>query len=112
MARLPTIKSRVAPAARRQLASSNVAERRITGRALQDRRLRLWELNPHCAICGRLVAFPHGFELDHAVPLFQGGTDTDENCQILCVYMGRDGHKAGCHLDKTREDINAGYGSA
>jgi hypothetical protein len=106
MTRLRTIGNRLQPAPRRQMASTNVSERRITGRTLQNRRLRLWSRDPHCAHCGRLVDYPHGFELDHKVPLHQGGPDTDDNCQVLCVYMTTDMSKAGCHVEKTKDDVN------
>lgn len=71
---------------------------RIRGRKLQARRLRLWSKDPRCARCGRLTNFPHDFELDHKVPLFKGGKDLDENCQILCI--------SPCHEDKTNEDLD------
>lgn len=73
----------------------------MAGRALQERRLRLWSESPHCAGCGRLTLWPRGFELDHRVRLADGGPDTDENCQILCVEWRDDGTKAGCHAEKT-----------
>jgi len=76
----------------------------MTGRKLQDRRLRIWLKDPHCAGCGRLTAFPHGFELDHKVALFLGGQDTDENCQVLCVERMADGTKTGCHVSKSNEE--------
>lgn len=98
MARLPTIKSRLRPVEGHKLSSTNTSERRMTGSRLQARRFRLWKASPMCAECGRIVAYPHGFELDHQVPLHQGGADTDENCQILCC--GPD----GCHLKKTAAD--------
>lgn len=71
----------------------------MTGRRLQDRRLRVWSRDPRCARCGRLTDYPGGFELDHCVPLFQGGEDTEDNCQILC--SGPD----GCHARKTLQDL-------
>jgi 5-methylcytosine-specific restriction endonuclease McrA len=80
---------------------------RVTGRALVARRLRLWSKDPHCASCGRLVDYPHGFELDHILPLHLGGTDHDSNCQILCVYTDDLGRKAGCHADKTAAEAKA-----
>ncbi|MCP1646981.1 5-methylcytosine-specific restriction endonuclease McrA [Pseudomonas nitroreducens] len=45
-----------------------------------------------------MVAYPSGFELDHKVPLYLGGADTEENCQILCCGPGN------CHDRKTRSD--------
>lgn len=74
---------------------------RQTGRALQARRLRLWTADPHCKRCGKLVEFnaiPYrGFELDHRIPLFLKGPDTDENCDVLCI--------PDCHEAKTAEDL-------
>lgn len=82
----------------RQPSTQRVADRRITGRALQERRLRIWSRDPHCAGCGRLVSM-HQFELDHKVALVNGGADVDENCQVLCT--GPD----GCHHRKTQVDL-------
>lgn len=70
--------------------------KRITGRALQARRARVWSRDPHCAMCGKLVSFPDGFELDHKVSLYVGGEDTEVNCQCLCP---------DCHRTKTNQDI-------
>ena len=81
-----------------------VADRRITGRRLQARRLAVWSRDPHCAECGRVVAYPQGFELDHKVPLFMGGDDTEDNCQVLCVQVevvGGQRVKTGCHVAKS-----------
>ncbi|MEV8518660.1 HNH endonuclease signature motif containing protein [Dyella marensis] len=74
------------------------SEKRITGRALQRRRQRIWTQDPRCAHCGRVTEYPSGFELDHRVPLHQGGDDVDSNCQVLCA--GPD----GCHARKTAGD--------
>ena len=107
MGRLKTLPPRLQPAPSRQLATTNVSERRITGRKLQSRRLSMWTRDPHCAGCGRVVAYPGGFELDHVVPLHLGGDDDESNCQLLCVHFEvRDGAlvKLGCHADKTRAD--------
>ena len=72
------------------------------------RRLKLWTNDPHCQSCGRLVDYPWGFELDHIVPLSQGGPDTEDNCQVLCVWVDETGKKRGCHVDKTNaETVNA-----
>lgn len=76
----------------------------MTGRGLQARRLKLWTEAPHCASCGVLTDYPHGFELDHIVPLSQGGQDTEDNCQVLCVWYDIDGTKHGCHAAKSAEE--------
>ena len=81
---------------------------RIRGRKLQARRLRIWSADPHCAMCGKLCAYPAGFELDHIKSLDAKGDDTDENCQVLCVDTdgsAADGGKAGCHRKKTAQDM-------
>lgn len=85
--------------------TATTREVRMTGRRLQNRRLKVWASNPRCAACGALTAFPHGFELDHIVPLFQGGQDTEANCQVLCVERLPDGRKVGCHVDKSAEEV-------
>lgn len=76
---------------------------RIRGRALQARRLKVWSRDPRCAMCRKLCEFnaesDRGFQLDHKVPLFKGGPDTIENCQVLCVGPG------GCHEKKTADDL-------
>lgn len=57
----------------------------------------MWTANPYCALCGRLVDFPNGFELDHRIALVNGGSDEDDNLQVLCTHP--------CHEDKTRRDL-------
>ena len=97
MARLMTIKPRVAVMPGRGLATAQTpSEMRITGRRLQDRRLRLWARDPRCASCRKLTDF-NAFHLDHVVALVNGGPDTDENCQVLCIE---------CHKTKTSSDLS------
>ena len=99
MARLNTLQPRLG--GQQSRLSGTVAFKRVTGTALQKRRLSIWARHPHCAMCGRLVAWPHGFELDHIEPLHKGGKDTEDNCQVLCAPNG-------CHDIKTRQDMKAG----
>lgn len=73
------------------------ATTRVRGRARQEARLRIWLRDgPHCAHCGGLVDITPGtrspFELDHIIPLWKGGKDSDGNRQCLCP---------DCHLVKT-----------
>ena len=72
---------------------------RLRGRKLQAARLRIWSADPHCAMCRKLCAFPHGFELDHKQALHKAaeGDDVndDDNLQVLCPP---------CHIKKTAAD--------
>lgn len=68
---------------------------RIRGTTLQNRRKRLLSANPLCVHCqrdGRVTAAVH---LDHIVPLWQGGPDTERNLQGLCVP---------CHAAKSADE--------
>lgn len=107
--KLTTLKPRLVMAGSRMATAPAPSAKRMTGRRLQDRRLRIWSANPHCAHCGKLTMFPNGFELDHQTGLFHGGADSDENTQVLCVHLTKDGRKTGCHDLKTRADL--GYRS-
>ena len=46
-----------------------------------------------CAACD--VLLPATFEVDHVVPLWQGGADAVDNCQPLCP---------NCHAEKTQTE--------
>ncbi|AYD67695.1 HNH endonuclease [Achromobacter sp. B7] len=107
--RLKALKPRLATVSECIPIAATPGAKRMTGRKLQERRLRLWSADPHCARCGALTVYPYGFELDHKVSLNDGGTDTDENSQVLCVSRDALGRKVGCHDVKTRQDM--GYRS-
>ena len=99
------LKPRLGTIDTRRTQSIKAGDRRLTGSALQAIRYREWLKSPTCAKCGRVVAYPKGFELDHIVPLWEGGQDVDANRQILCVYWDElTGEKKGCHADKTAEE--------
>lgn len=78
---------------------------RLTGRRLVEARLRIWAKDPHCAMCGKVVQYPGGFELDHILPLSKGGSNEDGNLQVLCADDPGDPLSQGCHSLKTGEDM-------
>jgi 5-methylcytosine-specific restriction protein A len=51
----------------------------------------------HCASCGRKLMAGEDYEIDHKIALANGGTDDDDNLQLLCE---------GCHLIKTGGDVS------
>lgn len=103
--RLTNLKPRLAVSQVQRLNTMTVADRRITGRALQARRERLWlERGQCCAHCGAMVIHPYGYELDHVIPLYLGGLDVDDNCQLLCSWKDHEGKAQGCHVAKTKRD--------
>ena len=104
--KLQTLKSTLPTLAPRLPRANTPSDLRMAGRALQARRLRLWSASPFCAACGKLTDWPRGFELDHEVRLADGGHDTDENSQVLCVEW-KDGIKQGCHAEKTKAEARA-----
>lgn len=103
---MPSIKmmrSKISSVDTRKVKPAIVADRRINGRAGVERRFRIWNKTRCCASCGRLVSYrPDTFELDHVVELADGGSEDDENLQILCIYFDENG-KQGCHVEKTNE---------
>ena len=46
-----------------------------------------------CYMCA--VLLPSTYEIDHKIPLFEGGADTPDNCGPLCP---------DCHRNKTEEE--------
>ena len=96
MARLHTVPPRLGSAPARVSPAPTLSGKRITGRALQARRLRIWSENPYCVDCGALTGYPGGFELDHIVALVNGGQDVDSNCAVRCL---------ACHAVKTAMDM-------
>lgn len=69
---------------------------RIRGRRLQAIRGQYLRIHPLCAKCIEVGAVTLAIEVDHIVPLYLGGTDTDDNRQGLC---------GNCHQTKTAADM-------
>lgn len=77
---------------------SSPATERIVGREHGRIRQRIMLRDQYtCRVCGRVTI--HG-EVDHIVPLYAGGTESDENRQWLCI---------DCHRVKSeREEMERG----
>lgn len=67
------------------------------------KRWELWNRSSFCASCGHLLDWPSGFELDHIIPLEDGGSNDDANLQLLCVYTLA-GKRGGCHSEKSQRE--------
>lgn len=99
---LPTLKSRVQqlPQRVRMLTVQNVNPR-PRGRTLQETRLRMQVARgSRCEKCGRLW-MPEVDQVDHRIPREDGGSDDDENLQLLCC---------DCHAEKTKQEAAARAG--
>lgn len=74
------------------------APQRRRGRAGVEQRRRRLAAHPLCAECTKLGRVTPSDEIDHIIPLAQGGTDTEDNVQGLCTAH---------HLEKTAlEDVS------
>lgn len=49
-----------------------------------------------CAKCTRKISSADDWDIDHATALARGGTNGDDNLQVLCGW---------CHEDKTADDV-------
>lgn len=77
---------------------------RMRGRAWMEARKRIGLRDRYqCAACG-LVRLDH--EVDHRIPLEQGGSNEDVNLQLLCAGPGR------CHAAKTAAEVRARFGAS
>lgn len=75
---------------------SSTAHLRLRGRALQKRNARIANRDFYtCQICRRVVAGVGEGQVDHRVPLAEGGADDAANLQWLCVE---------CHRQKTERE--------
>lgn len=90
--KLKTLKPRIQTANLQRVSTMTQrvgATERTRGRAWME--VRAWWLRTHpaCANCGRLH---YTNQVDHVVPLWDGGADDETNFQTLCVT---------CHEAKT-----------
>lgn len=73
---------------------------RVRGRTLQRIRQRIMQGQPLCRMCEEKGFVTPGQEMDHIVPLFRGGSNDDDNLQMLCVE---------CHRKKSADDLGVTY---
>ncbi len=74
-------------------ASSTRSERTISGSAQQKRAARIMRLHDRvCHVCRR----PFSDQVDHVIPLAEGGADTDDNLRPI--------HSRPCHSNKTQRE--------
>lgn len=85
-----------------EVPSSEHESRRITGWELSRLRARFFAADPLCAECRRLGRVRRWDELDHIVPLREGGTNDDSNLQGLCFE---------CHAVKSAQEQRSALGS-
>jgi len=79
---------------------TQVAVPRVRGRALQQRRARLFARSPYCVHCiARGIYFTRATIRDHVIPLAEGGADDETNEQALC---------GPCSDAKTNEEAQRG----
>lgn len=81
-------------------ANSRTAAKRLTGRKLQTRNDRIKLRDGYtCQGCG-LVTPARFLQVDHIKALAEGGTESDDNLQPLCI-IGKEG---GCHGIKSKQE--------
>jgi len=78
-----------------------LSPKRLSGRALQTRNARIKLRDKYtCQVCKRLF-LEDQLEIDHLIPLAQGGGEQDANLQSICKTF--EGHQ-GCHAMKTARE--------
>lgn len=97
--RLPNRLASIATTRLPTLQTKAGATPRTRGSAWMAIRQRVKLRDSHtCAGCGSIR---NDHEVDHIVPLEQGGTDEMSNLQLLCAWFDDTGVKRGCHADKS-----------
>ena len=94
MARLRMLKPlvRTARAPMLQTIRQGNSGKRLSGKRLQQRRQRILGRQPLCVDCEKAGRVTLAQELDHEVPLWEGGSDIEDNVAPRCI---------DCHKRKT-----------
>lgn len=96
----PSVRTLGLPKVGQKIALGN-SGKRMTGKRLQQRRQRVLGRQPLCVDCLALGRVTAAQELDHEVPLWEGGADTEANSTPRCVP---------CHKAKTALEAARRYG--
>ena len=94
MSRLKTLKPRV-NAINTNTATTTPTQRDRSRAARRERETVLERDDYLCVTCALHGRVTEGTEVDHIIPLWQGGSDTVSNKQLLCKE---------CHKVKTRKE--------
>lgn len=98
MGRLTNLKPRVQASSQARMASMRAGDERIRGSSLQGIRQRIFMRDAgvcQCARCKRTGDTRPATIVDHIVPLWAGGSETDDNRQSI---------NAECHDLKSRHE--------
>lgn len=96
LARLPNRLASIATTRLPTLQTKAGSTKRITGSTWMNTRRRIMQRDKFtCACCGA-IRMDH--EVDHRIPLEQGGSNDDDNLQLLCSGADQ------CHDRKTRQE--------
>jgi 5-methylcytosine-specific restriction protein A len=80
------------------------ANRAISGSARQKRAARIkLAAKYRCACCGRITM---ALEIDHRIPLSQGGSDDESNLQPLCCDGPLSCHRVKSQLEATFQTVS------
>ena len=83
--KLNTLKPRVQSAVLTFVRRASTQSQRLTGSALQDRNARILGAEPLCRPCHSEERLTAAIEVDHVIPLHEGGADDDSNLQPICL---------------------------
>jgi len=82
--RLRTLQPRVKALAQR-IPTAPLGTPRQEGRPWRRRRAAWLHAHPLCCICEKRGRAERATEVDHIIPLWKGGADSDSNLQSLCT---------------------------
>lgn len=100
MARITTLVSRTALLAPRAPSLSTTATTRLSGSPWQRIRERILKRDPCCMLCRLKGIIRESVQVDHKVPLHDGGSNGDDNLQGICLE---------CHRIKTASEGSARF---